>query len=171
MVNEAQVRGDGWVEHNWPDLGISGRLPPFFHALPFREGDRRGCFLASDRDTPQEFVALARLPLPWREGSTEGWQAEGERLTTTPDWTGAIVGAPYPVEVDGTVGQQGTLWFRDPRGQELTGLLWVGRIGDDRVTVIYWCDARQSHHCGACYRRLLATIRWTPYDGQWNEQA
>jgi hypothetical protein len=167
MVNNAQAEGgDGWVEHHWPDLGIRSRLPTFLHALPFREGDRHGLFLASDREDPREFLALTRLPSPVGGGTTEEWQAEGERLTTAPDWTGAVVEAPSPVEIDGMRGQQGTLRFRDPRGQQLTGLLWVGRVGDDRVTVAYWCEAARSHHCGACYRRLLASIHWATCDWQ-----
>lgn len=167
MADNQHLSGDGWVEHHWPDLGIrSSRLPPFLHSLPFREGDRCGLFLASDRDDPREFLALTRLPSPAGGEAVEEWRAEGERLTTAPDWIGAVVEAPSPVEVDGTSGQQGMLWFRDPRGQELTGLLWVGRVGDDRVTVAYWCAVARSHHCSACYRRLLASIRWATCDRQ-----
>ena len=167
MVNDERSAGDdGWVEHHWPDLGIRSRLPSFLHSIPFREGDRRGRFLASDRDDPQEFLALTRLPSPAGGGTAEGWQAEGERLTTAPDWTGGVVEAPFPVMVDGTSGRQGKLRFRDPRGQELMGLLWVGRVGDDRVTVVYWCETARSQHCSACYQQLLASIRWATCDTQ-----
>jgi hypothetical protein len=164
MVSDERVRElDTWVEHDWPDLGVRSRLPLFLNALQFREGERRGYFLASDRVAPREFAAVTRLPSIAGEGMVEAWQAEGKRLMTAPAWRGAVVEAPTPVVVNGTIGEQGTLWFHDPRGQELIGLLWVGRVAGDRVTVMYWCEATQSHHCGACFRRLLTSLRWVPH--------
>lgn len=163
MVNSERQRVvDGWVEHHWPELGLRGRLPSFLHAQPFREGNRRGHFLASDRARPREAVAISRLRSSPGPGMADEWKDEEERLASAPGWIGAVVGGLSPVEVDGAVGLQGMLWFQDPRGEELTGLLWVGRAGDDRAVIAYWCAAGDSGHCGLCFRNLLASLRWMP---------
>jgi hypothetical protein len=157
---ERDAGADAWIEHCWPDLSIRGRFPPFLYPIPFREGDRRGLFLASDRDDWREFVALSRLSGHMGEETTEAWRTEAERLTTAPNWIGVIVVGPYPVEIDGVKGEQGWLRFRDPRGQELMGLLWVGKVDDGRVMIAYWCEVARSRRFVARYRRILESIRW-----------
>jgi hypothetical protein len=164
VIGETEIEAvtEAWVELRVPDLGVRARIPPFLHPLPFHEGERHGLFLSSGRGDWRQALALTRLP-----GCAAGaWEAEARRLAETQGWLAAVAAGPEAAEIDGACGEEGWLRFRDPLGQDLVGLLWVGEVAGDRVTVAYWCEAwqeaGQSHWFMARYRCILASIRWTP---------
>lgn len=159
---ELEAVTDAWIDLRVPDLGVCARIPPRLHPQPFHEGECRGIFLGSGHGDWRQALILARLP-----GHGEwAWEAEARRLAETQGWQVGVEAGPEATKIDGACGEEGWLRFRDPLGQELVGLLWVGEVGGDRVTVAYWCEpgvvVGRSPWFVARYHGILASIRWTP---------
>jgi len=158
---ERDAGDDVWVDRHWPALGLRGRFPPSLCPVPSREGQRRGLVLTNARDAPWEFLVLMRVPGGAVGGADEAWRGAAARLMAASDGGGAVVIGPYPVMLDGMRGRQGWLRFSDRGGRELVGLLWVGRMWGDRVTVAYGGEGYREPRFAARYRRLLDGMRWT----------
>jgi hypothetical protein len=157
--NEDEDRA--WMELQSPELGIRIAVPPVLTSTLSYDDDRQGHFLVAGRDDLREFLAIARLAARAGGETAAAWHIEADRLRSQPDWIGAVVAGPYAMPIDGVRGHQGWLRLGDARGQEYLGLLWVGGVADDCVTVAYWCHADGARSFVPRYRRLLDSIRWT----------
>jgi hypothetical protein len=161
VVDDGRATGDtSWVELRSPALGLRLRLPPSLPPALVHEDDQHRLFLAGGRQDWREFLALTRRPGCAGGGTAEVWHAEADHLRGAAEWTGAVTAGPYVVEIDGARGQQGWLRLRDAQGYEFIGLLWVGQVAGDRVTVAYWCGADRARCFVPRYRRILESIYW-----------
>jgi hypothetical protein len=160
-IERGDADDDAWVDHHWPSLGVRGRFPPSLRAVPSRVRARHGLILASTWEDEREFLALTRLAGSAGGAMAEAWHGAADQLTAIPGWEGTVVVGPYPVALDRVPGQQGWLRFRHRDGRELVGLLWVGWVDGDRVTVAYGGAGYREPRFAARYRDILDGLRWT----------